>query len=325
VNHATRIPSIWRAVILLALLASAAPAHAQGVTLRYRWTKGESLTYRMVQQTVSTITGMPGMTEVKLEQTMSQVLKITAEDVAADGTATLRQTFESVKMEMNGPMGRVSYDTAAPSSIANPMVQAMRQILTGMVGAPITIVQAPDGSVRKVEGATKMMDQITKGAASDPVAAAAAESMRVALSDEALQATLEQSFSKLPAAAVQPGETWQARLAMGNETIGRVTGDVKFTLKAVEGAGDAATAQIAVELTVKQDVAPPPAANGMTVKMAEGKGTGDIAFDLAKGRIVKSSMKTDTPSTMTMQGPDGNMATLQNKTMATVTMELVQK
>ena len=161
-KHATRISSMRRAVILLALLASAAPAHAQGVTLKYRWTKGESLTYRMVQQTVTTVTGMPGISEVKLEQGMSHVLKITAEDVAADGTATLRQTFESVKMEMNGPMGRVSYDTAAPSTIANPMVQAMRQILTGMVGAPITIVQASDGSVRKIEGATKMMDQITK-------------------------------------------------------------------------------------------------------------------------------------------------------------------
>jgi Family of unknown function (DUF6263) len=326
VNHATRIASIRRAVILLALLASAAPAaYGQGVTLKYRWTKGESLTYRMGQQTATTVTGMPGISEVKLEQNMTIVLRITVEDVAADGTATLRQTFESVKMEMNGPMGRVSYDTAAPSSIANPMVQAMRQIFTGMVGASITIVQAADGSVRKVEGATKVMDQITKSAQSDPAAAAAAQGMKSILSDEAVQATLEQSFSKLPAAAVQPGETWQAQLAMGNETVGRVAGDVKFTLKAVEGAGEAAVAQIAVALTVTQDVAPPPAANGMIVKMGEGKGTGDIAFDVAKGRIVKSSMKTDTPSTMTMQGPDGNMATLQSKATTTMTMELVQK
>ncbi len=189
-KHATRIPSMRWAVILLAILASAAPAHAQGVALRYRWTKGESLTYRMGQQTVTTVTGMPGIGEVKLEQNMSQVLRITAEDVAADGTATLRQTFESVKMEMNGPMGRVSYDTAAPSSIANPMVQAMRQILTGMVGASITIVQAPDGSVRKVEGATKVMDQIAKSAQSDPAAAAAAEGLKSILSDASLQATL---------------------------------------------------------------------------------------------------------------------------------------
>ena len=324
-NYATRILSMRRAVILLALLASAAPVHAQGVTLKYRWTKGESLTYRMGQQTASTVTGMPGISEVKLEQNMVLMLKITAEDVAADGTATLSQTFESVKMDMSGPMGRVSYDTAAPSAIANPMVQALRQIFTGMVGASITIVQAPDGSVRKVEGATKVMDRIVKSAQGDPAAIAAAEGMKSILSDEAVKATLEQSFPKLPAAALQPGETWQAQLAMGNDTIGRVTGDVKFTLKAVEGAGDAATAQIAVALTVKQDVAPPPAANGMIVKMGEGKGTGDIAFDVAKGRIVKSSMKTDTPSTMTMQGPDGNMATLQSKATTTMTMELVQK
>ncbi len=129
----------------------------------------------------------------------------------------------------------------------------------------------------------------------------------------------------MPAAAVQAGDTWQAQLSMGNETVGKVAGDVKFTLKAVEGAGDAAVAQIAVALTVKQEVAPPPAPNGMTVKVGEGKGTGDISFDVAKGRIVKSTMKTDQPSTMTMQGPDGNMATMQNKTTTTMTLELVQK
>jgi hypothetical protein len=84
-------------------------------------------------------------------------------------------------------------------------------------------------------------------------------------------------------------------------------------------------AQVGVELTLKQEVAAPPAANGMVLKVLEGKGVGEIAFDVAKGRIRKSSMKTEQPSTMTMQAPDGSQVTMQNRTTTTVTMELVQK
>ncbi len=312
-------------ILALSFVASAVPTYAQGVTLRYRWTKGETLTYRVTSQTTSAVTGMPGINEMKIEQGMTQVIKITAEDVTPDGTATLRETFESVKMEMNGPMGRVSYDTAAPSSIANPMIQAMRQVLGAMVGASITVVQAADGTVRKVEGATKILEQMTKTMQEDPAAAAAAQGLKAAFSDEALKTTLEQSFSKLPTDPVKPGDTWPAKLAMGNEMIGRIVGSVVFTLKAIDGAADSGVAQIGVDLTLKQEVAPPPGPNGLVMKLGDARGAGSIVFDLAKGRIQKSTMETNMPSTMTMPAPDGSTATMQNKTTTTMTMELVEK
>jgi hypothetical protein len=78
----TPILSIRRAVILLALLAFTTSAYGQGVTLRYRWAKGDTLTYRVVMQTTSVVTGMPGMGEMKIDQGVTQVVKITALDVA---------------------------------------------------------------------------------------------------------------------------------------------------------------------------------------------------------------------------------------------------
>ena len=125
-------------ILLLALLACTAPAYAQGVTLRYRWTKGDTLTYRLEMHTNSLITGLRGMNDMKIDQGLSQVMKMTALDVAADGTATLRETFESVKLDMDGPGGRVSYDTAAPGRAANPMIQALRQTLDAIVGGAMT-------------------------------------------------------------------------------------------------------------------------------------------------------------------------------------------
>ena len=318
---------IRRAVILLTLLACAGPAYAQGVTLRYRWTKGDTLTYRIDLHTTSLVTGMPGMAEMKIDQGLVQVVKITAVDVAADGSATLSETFVSMKMEMDGPMGRLSYDTAAPGSTANPMVQALRQTLDAIVGGAITIVQTPDGTIQRVDGASKILEQITKNTLNDPAAAMAAQGLKAAFSDEALKTTIEQSYPKLPSAAVKPGDTWPAQTAMGNELIGRVVGDVKFTLKAVENAGapDTVLARIDVGLVLKQEITPPPGPNGMTMRLGDAKGAGEIVFDVAKGRIRDNTMKTEMPSTVSMQGPDGSMANMQNRTTTTVKMTLVEK
>ena len=314
-----------RFAALLAFTAYAAPALAQDATLRYRWNKGESLTYRMTMQTSSVITGMPGINEMKVDQTMTQIMKNIVEDVAADGTTTLRQTFESVKLAMDGPMGHIEYDTAAPSTLANPMVQSMRQVLGAMVGESITVVQAPDGTVQKVEGGTRLVEKVTRSISEDPAAAAATQGLKAMMTDEALKAMMEQSFSKLPANPVKPADTWEGQLNLGNEIVGKIRGTVKFTLKAIEGAADARMARIAVSLAMMQETAPPAGPNGIVMKLGPSSGQGEMLFDLAKGRIQKSTMKSEMPSTITMQGPDGSPATLQNKTTTTMTMELVER
>src|ERR1700730_7156941 len=109
------------------------PAHAQGSTLRYRWTNEDALTYRMSIRTNSTISGVPGAGDMSIDQTMTQTVRIAAQDVAPDGTATLRQTFESVRMEMNGPMGKVVYDSTTPANDPNPMTDAMAKVMGALV------------------------------------------------------------------------------------------------------------------------------------------------------------------------------------------------
>jgi hypothetical protein len=296
------------------------------VTLRYRWIKGDSLTYRMSNQTNSAISGMPGGGEMTVEQSITQIMRITTEDVAADGTATLRQTFEAVKMEMNGPMGRVVYDSSAPDKTSNPMAAAMGKVMGALVGESIIVVTTPDGTVRRVEGASRILEKVMQSAASDPASAAAAQGLKSMLSDEALKGTLAQSFSKLPADPVKPGDTWTGQLAMGNEIMGRIAGVSTFTLKAIEGPADAPVARIAVALTLKQEVMPVQSGPaGMAIKLADSKGEGEILFSVAKGRIQRSTMRTEMPSTMTMTGPDGSPVTMRNRTTTTMTMELVEK
>jgi Family of unknown function (DUF6263) len=324
--HVKRLSSIGRAVILLTLVVSAAPAYAQGVTLRYRWTKGDSLTYRMTNQTNSSISGMPGAGDLTVDQTMTQVLKVTAEEVAPDGVATLRQSFQAVRMEMNGPMGKVVYDSSVPDKTPDPQAEAMGKVMGSLVGESIIVVMAPEGTVRKVEGASRILDKVMQGMSADPAAAAAAQGLKTMLSDDALKATLSQSFSMLPTEPVKAGDTWTGKISMGNDIIGRIVGTSTFTLKAIEGTGDPAIARVAVALALKQDGVPAPSGPmGMVMKLGDSRGEGEILFSVARGRIQRNTMRTEMPSTMTMTGPDGSPATMQNRTTTTMTMELVER
>ena len=131
--------------VLVAVLACAVVAVPsalvvrQDVTLRYKWTKGETLRYRMTQRTTSTISGVPGSEGgMTVEQTFNQVWKEAVEDVAADGTTTLRATFESIAVDMGMPMGRMAYDTEHPESASDPgaMLKAM---FANMIGESFTV------------------------------------------------------------------------------------------------------------------------------------------------------------------------------------------
>jgi hypothetical protein len=320
------------ALAVLALLSTAAAAEAQTVTLRYHWTKGESRSYRTATQTDSTITGAPAPPgappgPVTVSQSMTQVLKFTADEVTPEGAVTLRQTFQSIRLESNGPMGRVVVDSAAAGAADTPMAQGVRKLLEAMVGESVTIDMAPDGAVRRVDGASRIADKIAKIVAADPSTGGAAQSLRGQLSDDALKSALEQTFPRLALPPAKVGDTWTGQLAMGNQAIGRISGRSIFTLKAIEGTPQAPLAVITNALTLHQDVVPPPsgpAAMVMTLGSAA-KGAGELLFDVSRGQIQKSTMKTDLPSSVVMTGPDGAPATVDNKTTITMTMELVEK
>lgn len=318
--------------VLVLLSVTAAAADAQTVTLRYHWTKGESRAYRVTTRTDSTITGMPSPTgapsgPVTVSQSMTQVLKFTADEVASDGAVTLRQTFQSIKLESSGPMGKIVIDSAVPGTADDPMAQGMRKLLDAMVGESVTIDMAPDGVVRRVEGASRIADKIAKIVAADPSTGGAAQGLRSQLSDEALKSALEQTFPRLALPPVKVGDSWSGQLAMGNPAIGRITGRSIFTLKAIEGTPEAPLARLAISLTLRQDVVPLPSgpANMVMTLGADARGAGEILFEASKGQIQKSTMRTDLPSSVVMNGPDGAPATVNNKTTITMTMESVDK
>src|SRR5579884_1578918 len=135
---------VWMALYVTLIGIWVSPLIAQDVTLRYRWKKGEETVYRLTQEAAGTLSGPIQMsTGQKITQTMRQVV----EDVAADGSATIRQTVEAVQFESTAPV-KIDYDSTtgqAPTGAA--------RTFAALVGQPITVVISPDGSIQKMDGA----------------------------------------------------------------------------------------------------------------------------------------------------------------------------
>ena len=316
-----------RRVILIGVLAFAALpslAAAQAAALRYKWTQGDVLTYRTVVKTTTNATGGPRGPET-FEQTLTQTIKLTVAAVnPADGSATLRQSVEAVSMDVTTPGGKLAYDSARPpGEDADPRVVAMAKTVGGMVGEAISVTIGANGAVRRIDGSARIAQKLIESLPRDPMSGALAQNIKAMLSEDALRASLEQSFSRLPDQPVNIGDTWTSEQAVGAAATGRVLGKSTFTLKAVEGSGDAQVARLAAALALRQEEVPGAGASTVVKLGAASKGEGEVVFDLSRGRIETNTMRTDMPATVTMRAPDGGVMTLQNTTRTVMTMTRV--
>lgn len=319
------------AVVVLAafaVVAGAPAAFAQEIKLAYKWTAGETIRYRMLQQTTSTISGLPGGSpDVNVEQLTDQVFRTTVESVAPDGTTVLREVIESMRMNVASPMGKIAFDSAskaAPS--ANPAEAAMANVFSALIGESFLVTLSATGVVQKVEGFSRVIDNILKkmppGAAGPMF-----EGMKAGLNDDAIKNMFAQSFAQFPDRAVKPGDTWENTLTVPNPVLGAILTTSTSRLAAVDQTGGAQIATIATALKIERDPAAAPVAGpmGMKTDLQPSSGDGELLFDVAKGRVQRGVTHLTIPMTMTGTGPDGSAVNMQTNAKTTLTLELIEK
>jgi hypothetical protein len=294
---------------------------AQDVSLRYQWKKGEALRYRWTAQQNVTMSGIPGLGDMTLTMSLGQVVKMAVEDVAADGTATLRATFESAKMEMATPMGTVKYDSAAPAAATgDPMTDALGKAMQALIGASVTLTVTPIGKVPTLQGMEELTAKL-KQAIGEEAAMAGLDAM---FSNESMISSFGQNFVALPDKPTKAGDSWQSELKIANPMAPMVS-SMTYTLKAIENTGGAQIARISTTATIKAAGAgkPNPAMPMMKVDVGTGSENGEVIFDARLGRLRKAVFNTTTPMTMSMDAPDGTAMSMQSTTKSVLTIELI--
>jgi hypothetical protein len=271
------------------------------------------------------MSGVPGMGEMNITNTMTQMVQQTTQDVAADGTGTIQALFESIKMEMGTPMGTFVYDSAVPANTGDPMVAQIAAMVGGMVGESLTIVMSPNGAIQKIEGMSAILEKVKK-ANPQAVAGLGIPGLDSVLSDDAMKGTFGQGFPAFSSTPVKPGDTWKQDVTLPNP-FGTMTVATVFTFKAVETAGGKEVARIVSTSTVKATPGskPPPLPLPMTIQFSDGTGQGELLFDRRLGRSQKATFETTLPLNLSMTAPDGTPVNMAALTKTTMVVELVEK
>jgi hypothetical protein len=303
---------------------SAPPAVGQDVALRYRWTKGEELRYRTTLQTSTAMSGT-GIPDGSIDQTMSQIMRTIVDDVAADGSATLRQVIESFRVEMNNPMGKMVFDSTAASSNTggDPLTATLSSIYSTMIGQSITVVTSPTGGVQKIEGMARLMDGMLKNLPPDPVGAGLLDNLKKTFSDDATQDMSARGFAQFPDRPLKPGDTWDDRFTRSTPMTGAITTSRTSTFQGVESRGGISmgrvTAKLAMTASGQTTLGP------YTMQLGEGAGESELLFDVARGRMQRLTMGTSQPTTMSGIAPDGSNFSMRTLVKTTMTLELLER
>jgi uncharacterized protein DUF6263 len=308
---------------MAAVLLTVSSASGQTAALRYRWVKGDVVAYRVTQQNTSTMSGMPGMGDMVVEQSVEQGFRLTVEEVAADGTATLRQTFDSMRMTMNSPAGKIAFDSTSTAKTDDPMTAAVAAPMRAMIGESITLVMQPTGKIVKLEGMSRIFDKVMAGM-SDPTAAQMLDQFKTSMGDEAMRMTFQQGFGSFPDHPVKIGETWTDKLETTHPLLGATTATATSTLKSIDAGTSLAHLAIKTAMTYASNGAPTGPMN-MVVKATNSSGDGETLFDTTKGRVQKTTVRSEIPMTMSMQGPDGSPINIQSVNRTTMTVEVNDK
>lgn len=260
---------------LAAQAQTAAPAPASGaVTLRYKFTPGEVLRYKMTMDMATAMSGLPGTTPpptTPMKTHMEMVYRQTVMDVrASDGAATLAGKYESLSTTMNGsPMP------------GNPMLNAMK--------GSFTTVMSPTGKMLSF----KVGDRATSPGVPGMSMPKMGENMP----------------SYLPDGPVKVGDTWDTVVDLSRMmAAGSAPGmQVAFhsTLTGLDASGGTTVASISQTQQAKMDFKSPassPTAFSMTGDVA---GTGTTRFDVDAGAIASMDMTMTTHSTSTLAKATG--------------------
>ncbi|HZM97312.1 MAG TPA: DUF6263 family protein [Vicinamibacterales bacterium] len=318
--------------VALGLVGAATSSFAQEVTLRYRWTKGEETRTRMTQQASTTISASAipaGPGNGSVESFMSQGFHTVVEDVAADGTATLRQVIESVRIEFNSPLGKTVFDSASKESdptSANPLGKTMSAAYSAMIGQSLTMVVSPGGTVQKIEGMARLMERVLNAQPQDRIAPDVLDGFRNTFSDDITRDMLGWGTAPLPDRPLHPGDTWEDHLSATVPLLGATTTSRTWTFEGVETRGGISLARLTAKLAIRADPSAPQPALGVPVAIQTSDSTGEseLFFDIARGRVQRVTTALTQPMTMSIPASNGGSMSLQMLIKSTLTLELVE-
>jgi hypothetical protein len=306
-------------VLSVAFLLTTVCFAADKVDLKLHLKAGESHEMKMtqMQDIAQTMSG----SEFKMKQTQEMVIGLDCIAVDANGNMDVKMSYKSMKISMEGPMGKMEFDSAKPKAAdANtpPHEKMMADMLAAMVGSEFQMKIKPTGETTDIRGLSEMMNKI-KGDASSPMANVIGKMF----DEDQVKELTGNMVNMYPAGPVAIGESWYDTKSMN--FMMPIDIDTTYMLKGVKDG------LATIDMVSKMDMgdSSKPLAidpnNKMSMQMS-GTINGTSEVDLATGLSKKTDMTMNFSGVLKME-PNQDMPegmTMPMTIKATAVVELTK-
>lgn len=292
-------------VAALVVCGSVRADRDEGVTLRYKFTKGETLPYQAKQKTAMTM-NVAG-NDIKMDMTMTMDIEWHVRDTLPDGSGQIAQTIQHIHFTMDGggPIGKVEYDSKTDKEPEGNLGKVMAPIFNAMVGSAFQLTLSPQGKISDFKAPEKFTDAIKNAAGGSQM-----------FSPDQFKRMAQQNIA-LPTSPVTKGKTWDQKIDIKMGPLGSLTGKNVMTYVGPIDHHGQQLQQINLkpDFTLKSSDDSP-----VKFELKKQEGQGKVLFNSKTGQIVETTVD----QTMDMVTNVGGNEMKQN-IKQTTTMKLVPK
>lgn len=263
----------------LAALLLAAPQDAK-VELRLKYQKGQELRYKTVQKSVTEAAGN------SFHQQMGFVFSMKVEDVASDGAATLKCTYEAASVKATG-IQDLDYDSEKDKEVPD---EPMLQMLSKLVGQSFVMKMTSLGRVTEVKGFDKILETMMAAAGDEQARQMARQMLQQVFSDDAFKSMMQQMSPVLPDGKVGPGDAWATDSALKLPMIGAVKYSVQSRVTGIREKNAYIEQEIKMELKPGQDQDNPLAG---LFELKSSKGRSSCVFSVERGVFLSQKIQME--------------------------------
>lgn len=292
------VSRLFTAVSMLAVTILVTPPAVAQESLAWKFQPGESLKYKVVQDTKMYMNLNGQQQTVTMNQTtMDMVWNVNT--VESGGDAKMAQIVERVQfVSEGGPLGKITFDSGSTEPVESQLGKAMADVFQKIVGQEFGVTMQSTGKVQDVTVPKSLLKALTD---SGPVGSQ--------MTEDTLKQMLTQSAVILPADPIAKGFSWQS-----NQKVELAFGIMTVTSILTYEGDENGQARISVQPAI--DVKPK-AGSPITLTMKKSEGKGTVLFDIARGRIAKSDLE------LTMDLRVKHLDTVVDQTVKTTTSMLL--
>jgi hypothetical protein len=291
-------------------LSAAGPGAGEKLDLRLHLQKGESYNLREIndQNIAQTIQGYK---HDRTNWTRSEY-RFDVEYVDPDGTASVKTTFSSCALKLDGPDGTFEYDSANPTEVENPILK----FCAALIGKDFRMKITPLGRVREVTGIEAETTRILEGIyqLEYPQNAVTRAFLKNQFADQAIREKMSVMFANYPDHPVSIGDSWTGRSVVSR--VNPMIIESTWTLK--DRREGRSVIEVDSRILANPEALPLEIGQMKLTQEVTGEMTGTLELNEATGWIMSGSMDMQLSGEIKIEGnpqlPEGMIFPMTSKT-----------